>query len=257
MIADTNDDRAASSSAPQHDSDRASERHAALGLYARKIAHDLNNFATVIRTYSELLLSELPADGGTHADVSEIHRAADAMIAYVQRVARFARAGSMRVTPIDVDALLADVVAALPSSIGAVHFDRSSGAPLTAVATDPNWLADVLLELIQNARDASPSGTGVVLTRDARVLDATESFDVSSVPPGKWAIISVIDAGAGFADSVKANAEDPFVTTKDGVRAAGFGLTLAVAFARGQRGHLTRERVNDRTVVSLWLPMAP
>ena len=111
MIADTNDDRAASSPAPQHDSDRASERdasalhasarHAALDLYARKIAHDLNNFATVIRTYSELLLSELPADGGTHADVSEIHRAADAMIAYVQRVARFARAGSMRVNPID------------------------------------------------------------------------------------------------------------------------------------------------------------
>jgi len=257
MTADSNNDRSAPLPTPQHDADRAAERHAALSLYARKTAHDLNNFATVIRTYSELLLSELPADGGPHADVSEIHRAADAMIAYVQRVSRFARVGSMRINPVDVDALLADIVAAHLSSVVPVRFDSGTGAPLTAVATDPSWFADVLGELIQNACDASPPGAGVVLTRDARLLDATESFDVSSVPPGKWAIVSVTDAGAGFAESVKANAEDPFVTTKDGVRGAGFGLTLAASFARCYRGHLTRTRVGDRTVVSLWLPLAP
>lgn len=255
MIADTNDDRAASPPAPLQDADRASERQAALGLYARKIAHDLNNFATVIRTYSELLLSELPSDSGTHADVSEIHRAADAMIAYVQRVARFARASSMRLAPVDIDAAIANIVAALPSDRVSVRFDNSIGTPLTAASTDVNWFADVLRELIQNAREASPPGSTAIISRDARVLDAPAAFDVSTVPVGKWAVVSVTDEGAGFHESVRANAEDPFVTTKDGVRAAGFGLTMAVSFARGQQGQVTRTRANDRTVVSLWLPM--
>lgn len=255
MIADTNDARAASPTAPLHDPDRASERHAALGLYARKIAHDLNNFATVIRTYSELLLSELPADGGTHADVSEIHRAADAMIAYVQRVGRFARASSMRIAPVDIDAAITSIVAALPSDRVSVRFDDSIGAPLTAASTDANWFADVLRELIQNAREAAPPGSTAIVTRDSRVLDAPAAFDVSTVPTGTWAVVSVIDEGAGFHESVRSNAEDPFVTTKDGVRAAGFGLTMAVSFARGHHGQLTRSRANDRTVVSLWLPL--
>lgn len=255
MIADTNDDRAASLPAPLHDPYGAAERHAALDLYARKIAHDLNNFATVIRTYSELLLSDLPADGNTHADVTEIQRAADAMIAYVQRVGRFARVGSMRPHPTDLDAIIGSVVAALPSDRVPVRFDSGSGTSLTSVSTDANWFADVLRELIQNARDASPSGGAVVVTRDARILDATGIFGASTVPAGKWAVVSVTDDGTGFADSVQTNAEDPFVTTKDGVRAAGFGLTLARSFARGHHGQVTRERANDRTVVSLWLPM--
>ena len=255
MSADTNIDRAASPPAPLHDPDGAAERHAALGLYARKIAHDLNNFATVIRTYSELLLSELPADGNTHADVTEIQRAADAMIAYVQRVGRFARVSSMRANQNDLDAIIESVVVALPSDRVPVRFDNSIGTTLTSVLADANWFADVVHELVQNARDASPVGGTVVVTRDARVLDTTAAIGASKVPAGQWAAVSVTDDGAGFADAVQATAEDPFVTTKDGVRAAGFGLTLARSFARGHHGHLTRERVNDRTVVSLWLPM--
>gem|GEM_PF-1154643 len=255
MIADTSTDSAAPPPAPQPNPERTSERHAALGLYARKIGHDLNNFATVIRTYSELLLSDLPADSTTHADVSEILRAADAMIAYVNRVGRFARVGSMRANPADLDAAIANVISALPSNHVPVRFDTGTGAALTSVATDANWFADVLRELIQNARDASPAGGAVVVTRDARVLDTAAIFDASTVPPGTWAVVSVTDNGAGFADSVRANAEDPFVTTKDSVRAAGFGLTLALAFAHGQQGQLTRGRANDRTAVSLWLPM--
>ncbi|MFO0094965.1 MAG: hypothetical protein ACK54K_11750, partial [Gemmatimonadaceae bacterium] len=72
--------------------------------YARQLSHDLNNFTTVVRTYSELLLTELPAATSTHADVAEIQRAAESMVQYLQRVTRFARASSMRRSPVAVDA---------------------------------------------------------------------------------------------------------------------------------------------------------
>ncbi len=261
MTVDPPQDRSSAVVAPPHAADPAPHRHEALGVFARRMAHDLNNFATVIRTYSELLLGELPPTTATHADVSEIHRAADAMVSYVQRIARFARASGMRTCPVDLDVVIADVLAsvaagtATPTATSAVYFDRSTGAPITGIETDAAWLADVLRELVANAREASPTDGTVSISRISRTIGVPEPHGTTEVPVGRWAQLSVADNGPGFAPSVHETAEDPFVTTKDGVRGAGFGLTLALAFAHAQHGRLSREREAGRTVVSLWFPL--
>jgi signal transduction histidine kinase len=125
--------------------------------FARKLSHDLNNFSTVIRTYSELLLSDLPAGSATHADVAEIQRAAENMVQYLQRVTRFARAGSIKRVPIDVDAATLDAVAefggAAPQRV--VEARVLSGVTLQA---DSLWWQDIVGELLRNAHEASPVG---------------------------------------------------------------------------------------------------
>ncbi len=225
-------------------------------LFARKIAHDLNNFATVIRTYSELLLGDLPADSPAHADVMEIHRAADAMVSYVQRTARFARAGTMRLRPTDPDLILRDVVATQPASSerATVHFDATSGEGVASIETDASWMADAIRELLINARDAAPASSIITLSRAECILTEPLPHADGERAARRWLVVSVADDGPGFAESVQANAEEPFVTTKDGVRGAGFGLSIARAFARASGGTLTRERADGRTIVSLWLP---
>src|SRR4051794_7973642 len=83
-------------------------RVAALALFARRMSHDMSNFVTVVRTYSELLLADLPPDGAVHSDVQEIHRAADAMIEYMQRIVRFARTTSTVPGALSFDEAIAD-----------------------------------------------------------------------------------------------------------------------------------------------------
>jgi two-component system cell cycle sensor histidine kinase/response regulator CckA len=244
------------SSASDRSAETAAERHAALGGFARKLAHDLNNFATVIRTYSELLLADLPADSPTHADVSEVHRAANSMVRYVQRISRFARAGGIRLLPLNFGALLDDAINASDANdVIPIHVEMTEDARRATVETDGAWCADVFRELLQNAREASPVGEPVALTAEVRTLTAEEMHGSQLVGAGRWAVAAVVDRGSGFADSVNASAEEPFVTTKEGVRGAGFGLTLAAALARAQRGALTRERVAATTIVSLWFPL--
>lgn len=214
-------------------------KHAALSLYARRVSHDLNNFATVIRTYSELLMADAPP-GPAYDDLDEIHRAADAMVAYLQHISRFSR-GESRASRVPVEPTVVAVLTAMQQDEpGApVFIDGSTAA---CVSGDGARFADSLRELVRNAREASPSGRPVVV----RLVEEGPS----------WVVVRVSDEGPGFAPEIDEIAEDPFVTTKEGIRGAGFGLTVASVFARKAGGRLMRERVADRTHVSVWLPVA-
>jgi signal transduction histidine kinase len=236
--------------------DIAGDRHAALGGFARKLSHDLNNFATVMRTYSELVLADLPTSNPTHADVAEVHRAANAMVTYVQRISRFARAASIRLQPHVLGLLVDDAInASGVNELAPVRVAIADDARRATVHTDATWSIDVLRELLQNAREASPLGASVTLTADVRRVESDELHGGQLVRAGRWATVAVVDSGPGFAASVNATAEEPFVTTKEGARGAGFGLTVASALARAQHGVLTRERIDATTVVALWYPL--
>jgi signal transduction histidine kinase len=213
-------------------------KHAALALFARRISHDLNNFAAIIRTYSELAMADL-VDPSARQDVGEIHQAAETMVDYLRHVGRFTRAGMGRASHIVVEAAVADVLDSLQDEEPQVPVFLRGSTRLEVLA-DVIWFNDVVRELVRNAREASPDGSPVVV----QVRSESDA----------WVVVCVTDEGPGFAEEVAANAEDPFVTTKYGVRGAGFGLTVASAFARHAGGKLVREREDDRTNVSLWLP---
>lgn len=237
--------------------ERSRRRQDAVGHFARKVSHDLNNFATVIRTYGELLLADLPPGGRAYEDVMEIHRAAEAMVDYLERVARFGRAGNAQARVVDVDALVHEAVFSLERS----HVDVAT-VPIDVVAStgarievDTVWFVDVMHELLRNAREASPSGHAVTVTVSLRFAPSgPASADVSAVENRPAVMLTIVDDGPGFAESVSAHPEDPFVTTKQDERGAGFGLALASAFARQTHGQLERARVNGQTFVSLVLP---
>jgi signal transduction histidine kinase len=206
--------------------------------FARKLSHDLNNFSTVVRTYSELLLSDLPADSATHADVAEIQRAAENMVQYLQRVTRFARAGTMRRVPVNIDDVAREAAAQFQSRTPARTLDLrvASGAIIQA---DALWWRDVLLELLQNAHEAAPAESPIVLAI-VRVND--EVF------------ASVIDRGPGFDASVISHAGEPLVSAKAGVRGAGMGLAIVSAFCGAVGGTLGQTHEDGQTTVSLRLP---
>ncbi len=230
-------------------------RTEALAVYSRRMAHDLSNFLTVIRTYSELLLVDLPTDHASRADVEEIAQAADTTVAYVQRASLFARASSAKLAAIGVDALVADVIAHEGTeTVGPVTLDATCNRSVMGSAS---MLAEALQEILRNARDASPPGAPVRVT--TRVIELTAPQVDAGVPveAGSWAVIEVQDRGAGIDAEIAENVFDPFVTTKAGVRGAGFGLATARSAAWACGGQLSLGREGDVTIARLYLPTIP
>jgi len=233
----------------------AHRRTAALAFFARRMAHDLSNFLTVIRTYSELMLGDLPSDHASRADLLEIAQAADTTVAYVQRLSSFGRAGNGQSSSLVLDDLLQNVAQqAENSGHGPITLSLSSSASVSGNAA---VLADAISELLVNAREASPAAAPIVVR--SRVDTTTEDTIDHGVPitPGTWAIVEIVDRGLGVAPSVAATSFDPFVSSKSGVRGAGFGLTVARAAAWAGGGALTLGHADGITVARLYLPVLP
>jgi signal transduction histidine kinase len=213
----------------------------ALVRFAKRVSHDINNFSTVVRTYSELLLSDISDSDPMHADIAEIHRAADATVRYLQRVTQFSRAGSMRRLPTVVDDGIADAQALLATELGdrAVRVTLGGGQ----IQADASWWRDVVIELLRNAHEAAPAGSAIVVR--SAVQDSTVLVDVE-------------DEGEGIPADLLATVTEPFVTSKQGIRGAGIGLAIVAAFVHTLGGSIQFDRIDGadgaRTRVRLTLP---
>ncbi len=121
----------------------------------------------------------------------------------------------------------------------ALEVDASS-AP--RISCDPRKVKQVLINLIQNALEASPAGAAVELA-------------VSRGPEG-GARIEVRDRGPGIPPELRAHLFEPGSTTKE--RGSGLGLALARALARQHGGELSLEdREGVGCVAVLTLPVKP
>lgn len=199
----------------------------ALARFARRVSHDINNFSTVVRTYSELLLCDIPDGDPARADITEIHRAADATVRYLQRVTHFSRAGSMRRRPTSVDDGITDAHGVLASELSGRAVNTTLGGG--QIFADASWWRDVMVELLRNAHDAAPPGSPIVVrsaVRDGSVM------------------VEIEDEGEGIPVEMQTTVTEPFVTSKEGVRGAGIGLAIVAAFVDTLGGSIHFERIN-------------
>lgn len=98
-----------------------------------------------------------------------------------------------------------------------------SGLPGAPARIPPDALKQVLVNLVENAREAMPDGGAVRLA--VREEDGVVVLDVE-------------DEGPGVPEDVRTRIFDPFFTTKGSVRGVGLGLSVAEGIVRRYGGTL-------------------
>jgi len=136
------------------------------------------------------------------------------------------------------------------------------GEPLT-VPGDPQRLAQVLANLLDNARRYTPDGGEITVTIDHAPADAFEPNAVSGTRPGgsgSPARVRVLDTGPGVPAADRERIFDRLVRLDDarrrdaggpGLSGAGLGLAIARGIARAHGGEL---RCDADSVFELTLP---
>jgi nitrogen fixation/metabolism regulation signal transduction histidine kinase len=201
----------------------SAQRSAAWTEVARRLAHEIKNPLTPIQLSAERIKHKLESHLGP-ADQAMLDRSVATIVAQVQAMKQlvdefrdYARLPAARLAPIDLNALVNEVLALYGGAVEQSRLVVALGADLPMIEGDATQLRQVIHNLLQNAFDA------VVDRPDARVevrteLTHSEGDEVRAVR------LVVTDNGPGFAEKVLRRAFEPYVTTK----AKGTGLGLAV-----------------------------
>ncbi|MGE3706604.1 MAG: PAS domain-containing protein, partial [Vicinamibacterales bacterium] len=204
-----------------------------MGQLASGVAHDFNNWLTVIIGYVELLATMVPGESMASKCVSEIRRASERATGLTRQLLAFSRNEPIEPRVVDVNLLVADTQRMLRRLLGeditlVSALDPGAGR----VKVDPTQWVQVLTNLAVNARDAMPTGGTLTIATSAATVDP-ERAAAHGVPPGRYVCLSVSDTGCGIPREVQVRVFEPFFTTKAVGR--GTGLGLAVVFAAVER----------------------
>ncbi len=237
---------------------RDAQRLQAMGQLTGGIAHDFNNLLTVIMANLELVKSRLPVDSDAGARIERAMWGATRGAGLTQQLLAFARKQTLMPVPIDLSAMLPDMVNLLRRTLGE-HIDVRTvdAAGLWPAMADPAQVESALLNLSLNARDAMSAGGRLTIEVANKVLDADYARQHVEVTSGDYVMLAVSDTGTGMPAEVLAGAFEPFFTTKDDGRGTGLGLAMVHGFVKQSGGHIKiYSEVGEGTTVRLYLPRA-
>ena len=218
---------------------RQAQKLESIGRLAGGVAHDFNNILTVVTGYTEMILSELPAQDPLRDSIEEIAKAAVRARDLTRQLLSFSRRSIVQPKTILVNDLLRDFEKMLGRLLGEqVELLLQLEAGVGAIRADAGQIEQVLMNLAVNAKDAMADGGRLLIETSQIIADEQFSMLQPSVQPGSYVMIAVSDTGAGMSAEVQAHIFEPFFTTKEAGKGTGLGLATVYGIVRQSGGFI-------------------
>ena len=207
-----------------------SERLASIGQLAAGVAHEIGNPITGIDCLAQDLKYADSADE-VNEIAEQIRHQADRVTKIVRSLVNFSHADGSQ-----IDHKAHALALIIQEAIDLLALSRDDKQvifvnevdPKLKVLCEPQRLAQVFINLLGNARDASPAQAAVKVAAHADL--AQEAVD-----------ITVTDRGSGIASEHLDHIFEPFFTTKDVGKGTGLGLFLSYTIVEEHFGHISAE----------------
>jgi two-component system cell cycle sensor histidine kinase/response regulator CckA len=234
---------------------RQAQKMEAVGRLAGGIAHDFSNVLAVILGYSDLLVRDLPAGHTRLRECADgIVEAAHRAVGVTRQLLTLSRKKLLRPEILSPNKVVQDLGKLLSRAIGErIALETRLGDGVPPVVADADQLAQVLLNLAVNARDAMPDGGPLEITT-AGVELAAPTPELG-LPAGRFVTLTVKDGGCGMTEEVRARIFEPFFTTKE--TGTGLGLATVYGIVRQAGGAIRVEsRPGEGSTFTVYLPAA-
>ena len=217
-----------------------SQKMEAIGRLAGGVAHDFNNMLTVINGNTELISSKLHKKDPLQEWLMQIMEMVARGTNLTQQLLAFSRRQPQQPEVVNINTIVNSMTKMLRRLVSEdVEIRYHLEVNLPNIVADTSQLEQVIMNLVENSRDAMPNG-GMITIETSR-FECTDDSDeeVSQVPLGKYCVLTITDNGTGMAEEVKQRIFEPFFTTKPEGQGTGLGLSTVHGIVMQSGGWLS------------------
>jgi len=228
-----------------------SQRDAAWGEVARRLAHEIKNPLTPIQLSAERLrrkyLKTMPKeeseilDRSTHIIVEQVA----AMKEMVNAFSDYARSPDMEISTFNILELVKEVIDLYKEQEDKINISLSIDSENIQFDADPGRIRQIMHNLIRNSIEAiDKDGQGIIQIK-------VVPLEIKKI---KMIEISVKDNGCGFEKESLAQIFDPYVTSKS--KGTGLGLAIVKKLVEEHMGTIEAENIEDKgALIRIHLPL--
>jgi len=235
---------------------RQAQKMEAIGRLAGGIAHDFNNQLMVIQGFGGMAIAKT-SDQALLRCLNHIVQASERSADLVRQLLTFSRKGRHTVAPVDVHALITDMLDVLSRSLNKmIRLTTSFGVNQAITQGNASLLQSAFLNISLNARDAMPEGGDLHFTTAVVEADAATIARLGgAMDPGPYLQISISDTGHGMSEEVHSHLFEPFFTTKAAGKGTGLGLAAVYGTISQHGGGIEVDSAPGRgTTIRVYLP---
>ena len=175
-----------------------------------------------------------------------------------QSLLAFSRKQVINPKPLDLNEVVVSMERLLIRLIGEdMELRQLQQAKHLMIMADQSQMEQIILNLVTNARDAMPNGglisiaTEIVMVKEREMLLKHQLKN-----PGKYAVLSVSDAGSGMDDAMQLRIFEPFFSTKAVGEGTGLGLAIVHGIVKQHNGDISvYSEPGMGTTFKVYLPM--
>jgi two-component system cell cycle sensor histidine kinase/response regulator CckA len=218
---------------------RQAQKMESVGRLAGGVAHDFNNMLGVILGYSEVLEDRLEQNPELRKHAEQIKKAGLHAASLTRQLLAFSRQQVLEPKVLNLNTVVAEMEKMLRRLIGEdIELATALDPQLGQVKADEGQIAQVIMNLAVNARDAMPDGGKLIIETRNMELDGEYALRHPPTVPGNYVMLVMTDTGIGMDIQTQAHIFEPFFTTKELGKGTGLGLATVYGVIKQSGGHI-------------------
>lgn len=229
----------------------------AVGKLAGGIAHDFNNILGAIIGYADIIQLKMPVNDSSRPYVDHIVTSSQKAANLTKSLLAFSRKQIMDPKPLELNQTISRMGKFLSRLIPEdVELKTNLYTKDLIVMADTGQIDQVIMNLVTNARD-SLSGSGIIeISASKFTIDSEFKETHGYGDPGEYALISLVDNGAGMDEEVVKKIFEPFFTTKEVGKGTGLGLSIVYGIIKQHGGYVeVKSKPGRGTMFNIYLPL--
>jgi signal transduction histidine kinase len=211
-----------------------SEKMATIGTLAGGVAHEINNPLGAMTSSVQRIL-RFPCNESRHTESARlIEEGARRCTSIVEKLLAYSRKSDSTLVPTNLNSVLESTLELLQHHfrIANIHLEKQY-SPLPPTPANPNELAQVISNLLINAKDS--------ITATLNTQKCFGTITLRTYSDERTVYLEVQDDGSGIPPEVLPRLFDPFYTTKGVGAGTGLGLYVSLGLMRRYGGNIEAE----------------